>query len=227
MNALQEELFSHQDETYRQFHTKLVPTVAPERIIGVRVPILRAMAKKMYTQGCDDFLNSLPHTYYEENQLHGLIITLQKDFARCIALIDAFLPYIDNWATCDSMSPRVFKKHHQQLLPHAMRYLASGHTYTVRYGILTLMNHFLDEDFDASYLDCVAALRHEDYYVQMMIAWYFATALAKQYDAAIIYLEQQRLPVWIHNKAIQKACESRRITPETKAYLKTLKVKTR
>lgn len=223
---IQEHLVSMQDIPYRDFQAKLMPTIEKDRIIGIRVPALRAYAKEV-TKNMDvePFLTDLPHYYYEENNLHGFIIAMTKDFDTCLAQIEAFLPYIDNWATCDMGAPKVFARQKEKLLPHIDRWLQSEHTYTIRFGINMLMRLFLDDDFKVEYAEKVAEVKSEEYYVNMMIAWYLATALAKQYDAIIPFLEQQVLEPWTHNKTIQKACESYRITSEQKKYLRTLKVK--
>ena len=221
-----EALFRMQDTTYRDFQCKLIPTVDPAAIIGVRTPELRALAKQLIKSGeSQAFLRELPHAYFDENQLHAFLISEMKDYSACLAEVERFMPFVDNWATCDQMSPKVFKKHRKELPEPIVRWLDSGRTYTVRFGVGMLMEHFLDADFDPAYPEMAAALRSEEYYVRMMIAWYFATALAKQYDAVIPYLEQRRLDAWTHNKAIQKAVESSRISPERKAYLRTLKVR--
>ena len=226
MTDIQKRLFALQDSVYRDFQSKLMPTVDRECVIGVRVPALRALAKELRGSAeAEEFLRTLPHKYYEENNLHAFLLALGKDFAETQRAVDAFLPYIDNWATCDSLTPKVFAKHRAELLPWIDSLLASGMTYPTRYGIDLLMSHFLDEDFSPAYPEKVAAVRSEEYYVNMMIAWYFATALAKQYDSVLPYLTEQRLPLWTHNKAIQKAVESYRITPEQKAYLRTLRRK--
>lgn len=223
---IQEKLFALQDKKYRDFQSKLLPTVAPESIIGVRTPALRQLAKDMVKQGiAKDFLIQLPHSYFEENQLHAFIISDMNCYETCLEELNRFLPYVDNWATCDQMSPKVFKKHRTELLGPIKKWLVSPETYTVRFGIGMLMTHFLDEDFDSDYLSLVAGLRSDEYYVNMMIAWYFATALAKQYEAVIPIIEEQRLPVWTHNKAIQKAIESRRIIAAHKDYLRDLRIK--
>lgn len=228
IKEIQEELFSLQDEKYRGFQAKLIPTVDPGTVIGVRTPALRAYAKKLVRRDdITEFLRDLPHSYFDENQLHAFIISEIKDFERCIDETCRFLPYVDNWATCDQMSPRIFKKHHRKLPEHIRKWMASDKTYTIRFGIGMLMEHFLDEDFEPEYLDMVADIRSEEYYVNMMVAWYFATALAKQYEAALPYIEGHRLSDQAHNKAIQKSVESYRISPEQKDYLKTLKVKKR
>ena len=228
-DRIREELFSLQDKKYREFQAKLIPTVDPETVIGVRTPQMRKLAKRLYKETdpeeLEAFMKELPHKYFDENQLHAFLISEEKDYDRCVAQINDFLPYIDNWATCDQLSPKVFKKHRGELLNNIKEWINSDRTYTIRFGIGMLMQHFLDDDFDPAYPETVAQVRSEEYYVNMMIAWYFATALAKQYDTAITYIEGQKLDVWTHNKAIQKARESYRVTPEQKEYLKTLKRK--
>ena len=205
---------------------KIIPTVAADRIIGVRTPALRAFAKALYKdRDKEDFLSCTPHQYFDENQLHAFVISLEKDFDKCIAEVDAFLPFIDNWATCDQLSPKAFKREPEKLLQYIQSWIKSDQTYTIRFAIGMLMQHFLDERFEAGYADMVAEVRSEEYYINMMIAWYFATALAKQYERTVPYLEGRRLDGWVHNKAIQKSVESYRITDEQKAYLKTLKVR--
>ncbi|MGP1613313.1 MAG: DNA alkylation repair protein [Catonella sp.] len=220
------ELFKIQDEKYRDFNSKLIPTVDKESMIGVRTPELRKYAKQLVKrEDVREFLHSVPHTYFDENQLHAFILAEIKDFELCIEEVKKFLPYINNWATCDQLSPKVFKKYHKELMPHIKEWIQSDKEYTVRFGIGMLMEHFLDEDFDLVYPEMVAAIRTEDYYINMMIAWYFATALAKQYDVILPFLENKKLDTWAHNKAIQKAVESYRITDEQKTYLKGIKVK--
>ena len=220
------ELVSLQDEGYRDMQITIIPTVDPDSIIGVRTPALRSFAKELSKrEDIDTFLNDLPHKYFEENQLHAFILSGMKDAAKAIELVDKFLPFVDNWATCDQMSPKVFKKHKDLLLEYTDKWIKSDLTYVKRFGIGMLMENFLDEDFKTSYLTKVSKIRSDEYYVNMMIAWYFATALAKQYDATLPYIEKQKLDIWTHNKSIQKAVESYRITPEQKDYLKTLKRK--
>ncbi len=220
------ELVSLQDEGYRDMQITIIPTVDPDSIIGVRTPALRSFAKELSKrEDIDSFLNDLPHKYFEENQLHAFILSGMKDAAKAIELVDKFLPFVDNWATCDQMSPKVFKKHKDLLLEYTDKWIKSDLTYVKRFGIGMLMEHFLDEDFKTTYLTKVSKIRSDEYYVNMMIAWYFATALAKQYDATLPYIEKQKLDIWTHNKSIQKAVESYRITPEQKDYLKTLKRK--
>lgn len=223
---VQSHLFSHQDLKYRDFQCKLMPTVNPDTVIGVRTPELRKFSKELEKMPeAVEFLKSLPHKYYEENNLHGFLVERIKDYYTCISAVEEFLPYIDNWATCDLMSPKVFKKHIPELLEKIIVWLGSDRTYTIRFAIGMLMSFYLDSEFKPEYLELVAAIRSEEYYVNMMIAWYFATALAKQYDAALPYIEEQRLDKWTHNKTIQKAIESYRITEEQKAYLRTKKIK--
>lgn len=222
--ALHNALFALQDTSYKAFHEKLIPTVPCETVIGIRTPVLRRFAADYAkTPHAADFLATLPHTYYEENNLHAFLIEKIRDFDQALAALEAFLPHIDNWATCDAFAPKVFAKHTEALLPHIESWIASDRTYTVRYGLGTLMRYYLDEHFKPAYLTLAASVRSEEYYVNMMIAWFFATALAKQYDAALPILSEHRLDVWTHNKAIQKARESFRITDEQKVYLKTLK----
>ncbi len=223
---IEKRLLELQDEKYREMQIRILPTLDPAAVIGVRTPELRTMAKQLVKEGISEaFLQELPHHYFEENQLHAFILSGMKDFALCIEELDRFLPFVDNWATCDQMSPKVFKKLKAELLPHIEEWIGSDKTYTIRFGIGMLMEHFLEDEFDARYPEMVAEIRSEEYYVNMMIAWYFATALAKQYDAVLPYITEQKLSPWTHNKAIQKAVESYRITPEQKEYLKTFKVK--
>lgn len=216
-------LMARQDLQYRQFHSRLMPTVEKERVIGVRVPQLRAYAKQLKNEPeLSEFLADLPHEYYEENCLHGFLIEQIKDYPTCMAETERFLPYVDNWAVCDLFVPKVFRKHPEEVLEKCREWVQSGETYTVRYGLVTLLRQFLDEHFTPEILE-LAVISSEDYYVNMAVAWLFAEALVKQYDATLPYLQTHRLTLWTHNKAIQKAVESHRIAPETKAYLKTLK----
>ena len=222
--ALQKQLFALQDIGYRDFHSRLIPNIDKAQIIGIRMPILRKFAKNFSkTEEAKRFLHELPHQYYEENNLHMMLITGIRDYETCLAEIERFLPYIDNWATCDFPEPKCFTKHKKDLLPHIRQWIASGKTYTVRYGIGLLMRMYLDEDFTPEYPAMAAEVVSEEYYVNMMIAWYFATALAKQWDSVISYLEERRLSPWVHKKTIQKAIESYRITQEQKNYLRTLR----
>lgn len=214
-----------QDISYADFQAKLIPNIPRYLFIGVRVPELRKLAKKVIEDPeTSKFLKDLPHKYYDENMLHGLIISEIKNYDACLVAVDEFLPYVDNWAVCDIMSPKIFKKNKKALLEKIKEWSASEKTYTCRFGIEMLMSHFLDDDFKAEYLEIALSVKSEDYYVQMMVAWFFATALAKEWDATIKYIEDHRLDRWTHNKAIQKARESRRITPKEKEYLKSLKV---
>ena len=218
-------LFEMADEEYRLFHLKLTPGVEPERVIGVRTPELRSFAKELVKgRNSDTFLSALPHYYFDENRLHAFIIGEIKDFNECIVRIEEFLPFVDNWAVCDQMTPKAFRKQREKLPAYAERWMKSKETYTVRFGIGVLMNHFLDDNFDVSYADKVSAVKSDEYYVNMMRAWYFATALAKQYDSILPFIEGKRLDTFTHNKVIQKANESYRITPDRKEYLKTLRI---
>ncbi|SDW33968.1 3-methyladenine DNA glycosylase AlkD [Lachnospiraceae bacterium KHCPX20] len=219
-----ERLNALKDTSYAAFQRKLIPTVDEKKVIGVRVPLARKLAKELMKEGgYENFLLSLPHDFYDEDMLHGLLISEQKDYELCIRQLEQFLPYVDNWAVCDIMSPKVFKKHKEELLERVFVWISSDEVYTCRFGIKMLMTYFLDEDFKVEYLDAVVAIRSGEYYVNMMIAWYFATALAKQWEATLPYLTGKRLDVWTHNKTIQKAIESDRITEEEKKILKPLK----
>lgn len=222
------DLFSMQDLKYQAFHSKLMPTIDSEKVIGVRMPVLRNYAQKLSRNpDVGEFLAILPHTYYEENNLHGLLIEKMGNFEQTINALDAFLPYVDNWATCDMIAPKIFKKHLPELEGKIQEWLSSGHTYTIRFGINILLKYYLDDAFKPEYLAMVASVDSEEYYVKMMVAWYFATALAKQYEATIPFLEQYKLNPWNHNKTIQKAIESYRITSSQKEYLRSLKRKIR
>ena len=225
-DEIRDELFKMQDTEYRDFNSKLIPTVKKEDMIGIRTPELRKYAKKLIkSEEMEEFLHSLPHKYFDENQLHVFIISEIKDFKICMDELINFLPYLDNWATCDQLSPKIFKKYRNDLLPHIYEWLKSDKTYIVRFGIGMLMEHFLDEDFKPEYPELVAAVRSEEYYINMMTAWYFATALAKQYESILPFIEGNKLDTWTHNKSIQKAIESNRINAEQKSYLKVLKIK--
>lgn len=224
MSGITERLLSLADEDYRQFQIPLMPTVDPDTVIGVRTPVLRKLAKELAgTAEAEVFLRTLPHVYYEENNLHAFLVEQIKDYDTCIAAIDSFLPYVDNWSTCDGWSPKVLKKHPERLLCKIQEWMASAHPYTVRYGIGMLQRHYLDARFCTDYLDWVASVNREEYYVRMMVAWYFATALAKQYEATLPYIREHRLSDWTHNKAIQKAVESYRVSDAHKAQLKVYK----
>ena len=212
------ELNNLQDIEYRDFQSKLIPTASVEHFIGVRTPELKSLAKKFAKrEDIDEFLADVPHTYF--------IISEIKDYDKCIKAVNAFLPYVDNWATCDQMSPKTFKKHKSELLESINTWIASDETYTIRFGIKMLMSHFLDDDYDVIYPEMVSKVKSEEYYVKMMVAWYFATALAKQYDTVLPFIEEHKLDDWTNNKTIQKAVESYRISPDQKVYLKTLKVR--
>lgn len=228
IKQIQEELTANQDLTYKTFTLKLLPGVDPEKVIGVRLPIIKKLAKKWSKEAhIYEFLAILPHQYFEENGLHEHIIADIKDYDKCINEIDRFIPFIDNWATCDTLAPKCFKKkdNKSRLIEDIKRWLASTEPFTIRFGQEMLLSHFLDEDFHPEYLEWVARETNDHYYVRMMVAWFFATALAKQWDATIPYIENPRMEKWTHNKAIQKAIESYRITPEQKEYLRTLKMK--
>ena len=211
------------ESEYKEFSAKLMPTVDKNTVIGIRIPLLRKLAKSLTDY--DGFLKDLPHKYFEENNLHAFLIERETDFERCIEKLDAFLPYVNNWATCDSMKPKVLKKDMQKLLLHIYRWINSKEVYTVRYSINMLMSFYLDEHFDENHLMLICNIKSDEYYINMMRAWYFATALAKQYDKTLPIIEQNMLDKWTHNKTIQKAVESLRITKEQKAYLKTLRLK--
>lgn len=223
LKEITERLFALRDLDYKNFNSKLIPTVCEDEIIGVRTPALRKMAKSLDKDMVEQFLQDLPHKYFEENQLHAFIISEIKEFNLCISELERFLPYIDNWATCDQLSPRVFRKNKENLLPYIYKWIKSNEEYIIRFGIGMLMEHFLGPDFKKDYAERVAEVKHDAYYVKMMIAWYFATALAKNWNEVISFIEERRLDKWTHNKAIQKSIESLRISAEQKAYLKTLK----
>ena len=221
---IQSKLFDLQDIKYRDFHAKLMPTVNKEKIIGVRIPVLRSFAKEFgKTKEARMFLQVLPHSYYEENNLHGLLLEQIKDYEKCLQELERFLPFIDNWATCDLLAVRTVKKHLDVFIEEVYRWIQSQHTYTIRFGIGMLMRYYLDENFQMEYPEKVMQICSKEYYVNMMRAWYFATALAKQPDAALPWLTEKRLDLWTHNKAIQKAVESRRIPPEMKQLLRGLR----
>lgn len=223
---VQDQLFGMQDLKYRDFHAKLMPTVNKEKLIGVRTPALRAFAKSYgKTEEAKEYLQILPHQYYEGNNLHGLLIEQIKDYDTCLKELKRFLPYIDNWATCDMLAVKVVKKHLDTFIDEVYRWMESDHTYTIRFGVNMLMRYYLEDAFRMEYPEKVAQIRSKEYYVNMMRAWYFATALAKQYEKILPFIEEQKLDIWTHNKTIQKAIESYRITPEQKEYLRGLKIK--
>ena len=224
MKEIIELLTASRDEGYAEFQRKLIPNIPPNSLIGVRTPALRKMAREVAKSDlCGLFLAELPHAYFDENQLHAFIISQMKDFGGCVAALEEFLPFIDNWATCDQTSPTVFKKHAEELLPLIQKWLCSEQVYTKRFAIGMLMQHFLDERFEPRFLEMVTSIRSEEYYVNMEIAWYMATALAKQWEAAVPFIENGVMDKWTHNRTIQKARESYRITDEQKEYLKQLK----
>ncbi len=217
-------LLEYKDDEYKEFQSKLIPNISKDTIIGVRTPDMRKIAKEEFAKKEGrEFLNKLPHDYYEENLIHFFMIALIKDFDECLKETEKFLPYVDCWSVCDQSSPAAFKKNHGRLLPHIKEWIDSNHVYTSRFGMRMLMNEFLGDDFKPEYLEWVADKKGDDYYLKMMIAWYFATALAKQYDASVIYFEKRYLEDWTHKKAIQKALESFRVSDEHKEYLKTLR----
>lgn len=226
MTQIQNLLFQNQDLIYKDFHARLMPTISADKIIGVRIPVLRKLAKDLFKTEHDlvnDFLKVLPHQYYEENNLHAFFIEQIKDFDECISLTEKFLPFIDNWATCDSFKPKVFKKNLPAVLEFSKNWLKSSDVYTVRFGMGCLMNYFLDEDFLPEYFDLILNVNMDDYYIKMMKAWYFATALAKQFNFAINIIKENKLDQWTHNKTIQKAIESFRIPSDIKVQLRTMK----
>ena len=223
---IQNQLFALADARYRDFHSRLIPTVSKEKIIGVRTPSLRALARQYRgTDAAAEFMSVLPHRFYEEDNLHVCFLEQLLDYDELIVQLERFLPYIDNWATCDMLRPKIFKKHTEKLIRNIKKWLTSDRIYTVRFGMGMLMAFYLNDAFKPEYPELVCLVRSDEYYIKMMTAWYFATALSKQYDAVLPYLEQKRLDTWTHNKTIQKAVESYRITPEQKAYLKKLKIK--
>lgn len=226
MNTIQERLFTLQDLEYRNFHSKLMPTVNKEKIIGVRTPVLRKLAKEINNSDLKaEFLKTLPHKYYEEDNLHAFLIEQIKDFDECISALDDFLLHIDNWATCDMMTPRILEKYPDKLYLKIQEWINSSHTYTVRFGVVILMKFFMNEHLDKKHLSLLLTINSDEYYVNMAIAWYLATALASNWDMVIPYIEKQKFDKWIHNKTIQKAIDSYRITQDQKTYLKTLKIK--
>ncbi len=221
ITEIQKTLYTLSETDYKKFSSKLVPTVDENKILGIRIPILRKYAKSL--ENYDDFLRELPHKYFEENNLHAFLIERETDFLKCIEMLDLFLPYVDNWATCDSLKPGVLKKEPEKLLKYINKWINSKNTYAVRFAINLLMSYYLNENFDEKYLKLVGMLRSDEYYINMMRAWYFATALAKRYEETLPYIENNMLDVWTHNKTIQKAIESFRISKAHKQYLKTLK----
>lgn len=222
--SVYERLVEVKDDEYREFQAKLVPNIDPSTIIGVRTPQMRQIAKEVFAEGnIDEFLKELPHKYYEENLVHFFIISLIKDFDECATAVEAFLPYVDCWPVSDQATPKSFKKNHDKLLPYIKKWIASDHVYTARFGIRMLMNEYLEKDFKEEYLELVASKKGDDYYLKMMVAWYFATALAKRYNESVKYIERHDLDEWVHKKAIQKAIESYRVSDAHKDHLRTLR----
>ena len=225
MKEIQELLFAKQDTNYRDFQAPLFPNIDKEKMIGVRTPELKKLAKELFgSDAANKFIETLPHQYFDENQLHAFLISLIKDYETCLKEVERFLPYIDNWGACDQLSPKVFAKHKDELIVSIKRWIKSKHVYTVRFAIGMLLSLYLDESFKEEYLKLVSNIKSEEYYINMMIAWYFATALAKKWDFAIKYIEDKKLSPWVHNKTIQKAVESYRINDNQKDYLKSLKI---
>lgn len=229
MQEITEQLITMKDEVYKNFHGKLMPTINPDTILGVRVPLLRKfsnqLSKSLSKEEIERFMSELPHRYYEENNIHAFLIEKINDYEECIAALDKFLPYVDNWATCDMMNPKIFKKNTRKLFDKIEEWMSSSHVYTIRFGIGMLMRFYLDDDFSTQYLDMTANVVSDEYYVNMMKAWFFATALAKQYEATLPYIQHNRLDIWSHNKAIQKAIESFRVPKEHKDELRSYKRK--
>ena len=222
--TIKDKLVKVKDDKYKEFQAKLVPNIPSDNIIGIRTPEMRKIAKELYeSKDRDSFLNDLPHVYYEENLIHFFVISMIKDFNECIKRVEEFLPFVDCWPVSDQATPKSFRKNRDKLLPYIKKWIKSKHVYTARFGIRMLMNEYLDDDFKKEYLDLVASVKGEDYYLKMMVAWYFATALAKRYDETIPYFEKHVLSEWTHKKAIQKAIESYRVTDEHKKYLVSLK----
>lgn len=226
MDSIKEKLFKLQDKEYRKIQVKTITNIDPDTIIGVRTPELKKLANEMFKSGnYKSFIEDLPHKYFDENQLHAFIISKIKNYDECLDAFNKFLPYIDNWATCDQSCPNAFKKNSDKLIKEIKVWIKSKKTYTIRFGISMLMRNYLDDNYKEEYLELVSKIRSNEYYVNMMIAWFFATALAKRYDDTIKYIENEKLDIWTHNKTIQKAIESYRITIEQKEYLRSLKKK--
>ena len=221
---LMDRLTKEKDDKYKEFQSKLVPNIPKETILGIKTPKMREIAKEVFeSEDKEIFLNELPHKYYEENLIHFFVISMIKDFDECIKRVEDFLPYVDCWPVSDQATPKVFKKNHNKLLPYIKKWISSKHVYTARFGIRMLMNEYLGDDFKEEYLKWVSSKSGDDYYLKMMIAWFFATALAKQYNATIKYIENRYLDPWVHQKTIQKAIESYRVSEERKEYLRKLK----
>lgn len=226
MDDIQNRLLALEDKEYKEFTAKLIPNIDPSTIIGVRIPKIRVLAKQIYLKReYEKFLSSLPHKYHEENILHGCLIEQIKDFSKVIEYLSSFLPFVDNWAVCDTCTPKIFKKNKKELLTIIKSWIKNGDIYTRRYAIRMLMCFYLDDDFDPNHLNIVVSIKSDEYYLKMMVAWYFATALAKQWAYTITVFENRLLEPWTHNKAIQKAVESYRVTNDNKDYLRRLKIK--
>lgn len=224
--VLLKKLVDLQDLKYKSFQEKLIPTIDPNTIIGVRTPELKKIAKEVYLSDYkDSFLGCLPHQYFEENQIHSFIIALEKDYDKCIKLINDFLPYIDNWATCDQATPAALKKRPDDTLKEIKKWFKEDKTYYYRYGIEQLMSFYLNDRFKKEYLEMVAGINSEEYYVKMMQGWFFATALAKQYDDTILYIEKGLLEKDVNNITIKKAIESYRINDSKKEYLRKFRIR--
>ena len=224
MNNIETKLMKVKDEKYKEFQAKLVPNIDSDTILGIRTPEMRKIAKELFeSNDYNSFLNELPHKYYEENLIHFFVISMIKDFNKCIEEVERFLPYVDCWPVSDQATPKSFRKNHDKLLPYIKKWIKSKHVYTSRFGIRMLMNEYLGDDFEKEYLELVSSVKSDDYYLKMMVAWYFATALAKKYDDTIPFFENHVLDEWVHKKAIQKAIESYRVSEEHKKYLRSLK----
>ena len=225
LNDIKTELLKNIDHKYKEFQKPLIPTIDEKTMLGVRTPVLKKLAKDIKKEGIDNtFLHKLPHKYFEENQLHAFIISDIRDYDLCIKELNKFLPYIDNWATCDQLNPKIFKKHKKELLKEINKWIKNKQLYVVRFGIKMLMSYFLDEDFDKKYIDIVLNIKSKEYYINMMRAWFFATALAKQYNDAIKVIEKNKLDTFTHNQTIKKANESFRVSDDRKIYLRSLKM---
>ena len=223
MNNIETKLMKVKDDKYKEFQAKLVPNIDSDTILGIRTPEMRKIAKELFeSNNFDSFLNELPHKYYEENLIHFFVISMIKDFNKCIEEVERFLPYVDCWPVSDQATPKSFRKNHDKLLPYIKKWIKSKHVYTARFGIRMLMNEYLGDDFKKEYLELVSSVKSDDYYLKMMVAWYFATALAKKYDETIPFFENRLLDEWVHKKAIQKAIESYRVSEEHKKYLRSL-----
>ena len=227
MDVIVKKLFDNRDLEYRDFHSRLIPNIDKERIIGVRTPVLRKLAKEISKSDyVDEFLEELPHKYNEENMLHGMILSIKyKDISVLLLKLDKFLEYVDNWAITDMISPKIFKKYPDKVYKYILKWINSKHEYKMRFGIVSLLQFYLDENYNKEILNVVSKIKSDYFYVKMAIAWFYSFALIKQYDDTIIYFENRLLGKWIHNKSIQKAIESYRVDKERKEYLRSLKIK--